>query len=590
MKISTAQYATILRSYLAPQRARVAGLSALLLLSVGLQLTGPQIVRAFIDRASAGAQLSDLAHLAAAFIGVALLTQAVTLGATYLGEQVAWVATNRLRGDLALHCLRLDMPFHKIYPAGAMIERIDGDVSALATFFSQFVMKIVGSLLLLIGALALLYREDWRVGAALTLFAALAVAVLTAIRNYALPFMAAEREASAGLYSLIEERLAALDDVRANGGGAHSLRRLHQAVATLYRRDLRAAIAGSSAWMALMLLVTIGYGLALGMGAWLYQAGAVSLGVVYLCFQYTQMLRAPLEQLANQLRELQKAGAGIVRVGHLLARSSAIADAGATPLPAGPLSVELAGVGFAYESAPDRLGTASAPQPVLADVSLQLAPGEVLGLLGRTGSGKTTLSRLLLRLYEPQAGAISLGGVPLPDTPLAELRRRVGVVTQDVQLFRATLRDNISLFDPGIADDHILAALEDLGLGPWLRALPAGLDSEIAGGDGISAGEAQLLAFARVFLHSPGLIILDEASSRLDPASERLIERAVDKLLRGRTAIIIAHRLATVQRADRILILDDGRVAEQGRRADLAADPASRFSRLLRLGMAEVLV
>jgi ATP-binding cassette subfamily B protein len=159
-----------------------------------------------------------------------------------------------------------------------------------------------------------------------------------------------------------------------------------------------------------------------------------------------------------------------------------------------------------------------------------------------------------------------------------------------VQLFRSTLRDNLTLFDPEVADERIWEALETLGLSRWARGLPDGLDTPIAGSDGLSAGEAQLLAFARVFLLDPGLVILDEASSRLDPATERHLEQAVDKLLEGRTAVIIAHRLATVQRADRIAILDGGRVREEGALEALAADPRSRFSELLRVGMEEVLV
>jgi ATP-binding cassette subfamily B protein len=233
----------------------------------------------------------------------------------------------------------------------------------------------------------------------------------------------------------------------------------------------------------------------------------------------------------------------------------------------------------------------SPAQPsVIHEVTLGLRPGEVLGLLGRTGSGKTTLARLLLRLYDPQAGAVRLNGVDLRELPLAELRRRVGVVTQEVQLFRSTLRDNLTLFDPDVADERIWEALEALGLGAWARGLADGLDTPIEGSDGLSAGEAQLLAFARVFLLDPGLVILDEASSRLDPATERQLEQAVDRLLEGRTAVIIAHRLATVQRADRIAILEGGRVREEGPREALAADPRSRFSELMRVGMEEVLV
>jgi ATP-binding cassette, subfamily B, bacterial len=181
-----------------------------------------------------------------------------------------------------------------------------------------------------------------------------------------------------------------------------------------------------------------------------------------------------------------------------------------------------------------------------------------------------------------------VGGVDTREAHLSHLRRRVSMVTQDVQLFHASVRDNLTFFDKNIPDERILAVLEELGLSAWLEALPNGLDTELAsGGNGLSAGEAQLLAFARVFLQDPGLVILDEPSSRLDPATEQLLERAVSKLLQHRTAIIIAHRLVTVQRADEIIIMEAGHIAEQGERARLAADPASRFSHLLQTGLAE---
>jgi ABC-type multidrug transport system fused ATPase/permease subunit len=192
---------------------------------------------------------------------------------------------------------------------------------------------------------------------------------------------------------------------------------------------------------------------------------------------------------------------------------------------------------------------------------------------------------LLFRLYDPTSGTIRIDGVALRQYRLADLREQIGIVTQDIQLFHATVRDNLTLFDPAIEDARILATLEDLGLTTWLRSLPDGLDSPLAsGGSGLSAGEAQLLAFARVFLHDPRIVVLDEASSRLDPATERRLERAIDRLLTGRTGIIIAHRLATVRRADTILVLEDGRILEYGPRAALAADPASRFAQMLRSG------
>lgn len=230
------------------------------------------------------------------------------------------------------------------------------------------------------------------------------------------------------------------------------------------------------------------------------------------------------------------------------------------------------------------------PPAVLQNISFNLPPGQILGLLGRTGSGKTTLARLMLRLYDPQEGCIRLGGVAIDSTPLRELRQRVGLITQDVQLFQTTVRNNLTFFNKNTNDQQLLDALELLGLSEWLRSLPHGLDTQLGSDSGgLSAGEAQLLAFARIFLKNPGLVILDEASSRLDPITEKLIERAVDRLLEGRTGVIIAHHLATVQKANQILILDHGRIVEYGFRKDLANDSNSRFARLLKTGSPDVL-
>jgi len=199
---------------------------------------------------------------------------------------------------------------------------------------------------------------------------------------------------------------------------------------------------------------------------------------------------------------------------------------------------------------------------VLREVSVRLEPGEVLGLLGRTGSGKTTVSRLLFRLHDPFEGEVTIGEVNVRQLTVESLRARVGLVTQDVQLFQGTLRDNLALFDASVCDTALREVFRHLDLEAWLESLPAGLDTRLgAGGRGLSAGEAQLVALARVFLKSPDLVVLDEASSRLDPTTERLLEGAVSRLLEGRTGVIIAHRLATVERADRIMILEAGAVA-----------------------------
>jgi ATP-binding cassette subfamily B protein len=307
----------------------------------------------------------------------------------------------------------------------------------------------------------------------------------------------------------------------------------------------------------------------------------ISLGTAYLIFAYSQRLMGPLDQLAGQFSDFRRAGAGLRRVAELLAVTPALqrSPASGLALPAGPLAVECIGVCFAYEKG----------QTVLHDLSFRLEQGTVLGVLGRTGSGKSTLGRLLCRLYDPTAGTICLGGIDLRRAHVDDVHSRVALVSQEVQLFAGTVRDNLTLFDSGVCDATILAALEHLGLSDWCAGLPHGLETLLAsGGSGLSAGQAQLLALTRVFLGDPGLVILDEASSRLDPATEALLDQAIASLLRGRTGIIIAHRLSTVLRADEILILDGGHVAERGARVELAADPASHYSRLLRSGMKEV--
>jgi ATP-binding cassette subfamily B protein len=325
-----------------------------------------------------------------------------------------------------------------------------------------------------------------------------------------------------------------------------------------------------------------GFGLSLALGVYFFQHGRVSIGGIYLLIQYTAMLRAPLETIGSQIQDLQRTMASLGRVRELQAIAPRVLDGPGLVWPVAPPAVAFDKVSFAY----------NAQEPVLADISFQLEPGATLGLLGRTGSGKTTITRLLSRLYDPQSGDITLGGRDIRHATLAQLHAQVGVVTQDVQIFQASIRDNLTFFDPDITDQRLLRVLDDLELGAWLSRQPDGLDTLLAGGGALSAGEAQLLAFARVFLKDPGLVLLDEASSRLDPATERLIGHAFEALLNGerkRTAIIVAHRLATVRRVDRIMILDHGRIVEDGVRADLAADPGSRFAGLLRAGLEEVL-
>lgn len=574
------RHTDLFRRYGIPQWPRLALLGALVATSIGLQLANPQLLRSFIDSAIGGGDVEKLAAVAVVFVLVALLNTIVTSAAQYLGESIGWAATNALRADLALHLLQLDLGFHKGRTAGELIERIDGDVTALAGFFSRFVVNVIGNFALLAGVLIVVAVEDLRAGAALAAFALTALLLLGRLRSVAVGQWKRVREAAAQLFGFLGEHLAGTEDIRASGAGWHVLNGLALQHRVLYIARRRAVLALTVIYSTTTVTFAFGHGTAFGVGGYLWSVGAITLGTVYLFFHYTELLRRPIEHLRHELEEMQQAFASIGRIDELLQTESRLPAGRGVLLPVGPPAITLDDVSFAYEAGSDL---------VLRNVSLRLAPGTVLGVLGRTGSGKTTLARLLLRFYDPTSGCISVGGVDLRDAALDEVRRRATLVSQDVQLFHATVRDNLTFFDPTIDDERVLAVLEQIGLGTWLRRLPGagaegGLGSVMIAG-ALSAGEAQLLAFARVFLQEPGLVILDEASSRLDPATERHIERAIDAILVDRTGIVIAHRLATVQRCDEIVILDDGRVVEHGQQAALAADPSSRFARLLRTGL-----
>lgn len=570
-------YRRLVSRYLGPQRVAMLGLSALLVLNVSLDLVNPQLLRAFIDNATVPGAMPTLVWLAGGFLAIAVVLQLISLAEIALATNIGLVATNRLRADLAYHCLRLDPAFYNAHPPGELIERVDGDVGTLANFFSRFMVYLLGNALLLLGLLVLAFQLDWRVGLSLMVLALLTLTLLIGLRGMAEPHWDGERQAHAELYGFIEERLSGTEDIRANGATAYVMRRLFEHARRVFGKQLTASAFGISTGAITVMMLALSTAVSLGIGAYLYFNGQLSLGDVYLIFTYTTLLSRPVEQISRQIQDLQKAAASIGRIQKLFAVESQIVEAPQPmPLPNGPLAVAFDHVSFNYDP----------NVRTLHNVQLHLAPGRVLGLLGRTGSGKTTLTRLLFRLYDPTAGVLRLGGVDLRAASLDDIRRRVGMVTQEIQLFHASVRDNLTFFDTTIPDAQIKRVLEELGLSAWLGSLKEGLDTLLApGGSGLSAGEAQLLAFARVFLRDPGLVILDEASSRLDPATEQRLERAIDRLLQNRTAIIIAHRLSTVQRADEILILEAGEIAEHGARAALAADAGSRFAQLLKTGL-----
>jgi ATP-binding cassette subfamily B protein len=559
----------------------MAGILAVLGASMALRLALPVLLGRFADDALGGATTSAVTAIAAAYVAAALGSAALDLVVVWWSARVSWRAGNRLRERLAAHALRLEQAWHGRHSPGQLIERIDGDVEAMAIFFAGMAVQIAGNVALILGMLVVATVIDVWTGVVLTVTACAGAAVMVRLRMAAVEAREREREVNAQLYGDLEERLGGLEDLRANGAGRYAVHRLHGHSARSWRAARHASLRGDGSYAASAVVFAVGTAATLVTGIVLQQRGVITIGAVLTLYRYADMLRRPLEQIAEQLKEFQKAMAGARRASTLLATEPRVADGpdDGSSLPAGPLAVDLDDVTFCYD--PDDAEAI----PALRGVDLHVPAGAHLGLVGRTGSGKTTIGRLLARIWDvaPGSGTVRVGGTDVRALTLDALRDRVAVVTQDVELFRASVRDNLTLFGRRAAtDDGLRAVLGEVGLGAWVDALPDGLDTRLSGSHGLSAGEGQLLAFARAFLAEPSVVVLDEASSRLDPVTERRITRATERLLAGRTAVVIAHRLDTLDRVDQIAVLDRGRVVEHGPRAALAAAPASRYARLRR--------
>lgn len=560
-------YRATLTTYLAPHRGRVAVLMLLILGAIGLQLVVPLILKAFIDSALGVSVTLGMTAAGIAYLIAGVINQVLDAGSSYLGTDIGWKATNTLREDLTAHLFELDMGFHNDNTPGEMIERVDGDVTAIAEFISRFMVRLVAAGLLLAGVIVVCWFQSPALGLTITIYVLLLFALLYRVRRMAVEAAEEEREVSARLYGFIEERLAGVDDIRSLGAGAFTMNRFIVTMRDFYVRTTHAWWKRVQMWITANTAFWAGDAIALVVGVWLAVDGSITVGTAYLILQYVQLVRRPIEQMTQELQQMQKAAGGIVRIDQLRKLESAIVPGGVS-LPVGPHEIEMRDVVFAYGE-----------RRILDGVSFNLRAGRILGLLGRTGGGKTTLTRLIARLYDPAAGVVMLGGVDLRQIDTPSLRRSVGVVTQDVQLFRATVKENLTFFAER-DDDEVLEILDQAGLGSWIRAI--GLDTELGpGGKGLSAGEQQLLAFSRVFLQDPGIVLLDEPSSRLDPLTENLLASATERLFSGRTVIIVAHRLETVRTADEIMVVADGQILEHGEREALQSDPSSRYAGML---------
>ena len=454
MKIPLGHYYDLLASPIKSHKGLFALQAVLLLSSTALQVVNPQIVRTFIDAASSGTNGERLIYVALAFIGITLLQQVVAVSASYLGENLAWITNNALRIELNRHCLRLDMHFHNEHTPGELIERIDGDVGQLRSFFTTVGVRMLSSLLLLLGVQVALFLEDWRLGIAFSFFATVSLLVLNRVRGISVPHHKARRQAEANLFGFLEEQLAGTEDIRSSGAVGFVVRQLYQLQYAILHHHRKVSLMNMTINLVTNVLLVMGNVMAIVAGYYLFTNGTITIGTVYLIIHYLNFISWQILLITWQVESMQTVGASVERLIELHQTQSKLQDGPGTDVPDGPLPLRFDNVSFEYTN----------EEPVLKDLTFQLEPGQILGLLGRTGSGKTTLTRLVFRLYDPIVGQVSLGGIDVRHPKLKVLRQRVAVVTQDVQLFQASVRDNLTFFDRSISDERIQGVIKELEL------------------------------------------------------------------------------------------------------------------------------
>jgi ABC-type multidrug transport system fused ATPase/permease subunit len=548
----------------------LAGLTAVLTVSQ------PFVVQRIIDAALT--QQPFTTHVLA-YLVLAVSVPLLQWFMSSIASHSAWSATNALRNATATAIFAQPLEFFRNHGIGELSERIDADSGQLHGVFGEASARLVGTIILVISVGVTTWLINSMVFVVMMLYLIIGIAIIAWIQRDNHHDWEAERVADAALYDTIEESFASVTDVRAVGAESRLHQRLTPRIATLLHTHRTARLRSQVAQLTSIGINAVGWLLAIGIGIWRYQSGSGSIGEAVALLGYVTLLTKPIEEIRGIVQEYQQARGVISRIDELMQPHS-IVD-GTHTLPSGPLSVRLEQVSYRYPSSPDW---------VIRNLSLTIPAGTHVAIIGRTGSGKTTLGRLVSRIERAQQGTIMLNSIPIGDISESSLRSAVGVISQESDIFNATLRDNITCFAPGYNDTAIIDALQACGLGDWLATLPEGLDTPIGDGERtLSPGEQQLLAIARIAINQPGLIVLDEASAHVDPANEQRIATALANLTSQRTTLTIAHRLNTVYAADLVIIMADGVVIESGAPQQLAATPGSHFATLLATNLTEVL-
>ena len=496
--------------------------------------------------------------------GAVLLRLMLQGSQTFLVQSLGQRLTARLRVDLFRHALDLSLRFHDRTPVGKLLTRLTSDVDALAEVFGSGAIGVLADLVTLVVIASLMLSIEWRLGLLLlALQLPLTLTVIVLQQRYRRSNYRVREELSQ-LNADLQENLQGLEVVQMFRRERHNSEHFGQ-TSSRYRQAVNGTIFYDSTISALLEWVALAaVALVLAVGGSLVTAGAMGLGVLTTFILYSQRLFDPLRQLAERFTQIQGGLTAVERIGELLDEPQDIVER-AQPQPL-PLhlgrrqgEVVFEDVCFAYR--PD--------EPILQHLNLRISPGEHVALVGPTGSGKSTVIRLLCRLYEPQQGRILLDGVDIRDLSISTLRERLGVVLQDTFLFSGSVADNLML-DRKRPRAELERLTQELGLTPLMERLPQGLDTPLRErGGNLSSGERQLLSVARVALRDPAVLVMDEATAFMDPSTEATLQHDLDRLLSQRTAIVIAHRLATVEASDRICVLKRGTLVEQGTHQEL---------------------
>lgn len=550
-------------------------LAALLLLAaVGGELCGPLILRQIIDRAIPARSFGWVASLSLAFAGVFTVTMLLAYLQVVLATKLGLGIVRDLKEKVFGHMLTLSQSFFDAFPSGKLMARVESDCERVRMLFSEVSMAILRSLAMMTGTLAVMAFTN--AGITLGVVALVVpVALLTIpVLRYMRRLWGQVRASYSRISGLVSEYVRAVPVLQAFAATGVARRRLHAEAMKFLRLDVRASVWEYGFWSFIGSCEIAAVAIILGAGRGGVAAGVVTAGTIVLFVEYTRRLFGPVVQFSETLNQVQRALASADRIFGILETGTLTPDGDLDEgcFPEDWREIRFEGVWFRY-----------ADEWALRDVSFSLPRGSMTALVGGSGGGKSTIVSLLMRFYEPQKGRITIGGIDIRAFKLDVWRRRLGLVLQNVSLFSGTLGENLTVFDPSFDERELEEALATVDAGDLLERIPGGLSGEISeGGQNLSMGERQLVNFARAVLRKPEILVLDEATSSVDPGTEKRIQKAMEKALCGRTSLVVAHRLSTVVHADTILVVHSGGIVESGTHEELLSR-GGLYARLCRL-------